>query len=63
MTTNNNSRTSAAYPLGEVSQLLTALEEQKDELGPIADELIELFHRMGVSGAPEPSAGINPSNG
>ena len=63
MATNNNFRMSTAYPFGEVSQLLAALEEQKDELGPIADELIELFHRMGVNDTPAPSADLNPSNG
>ncbi len=28
--------------------LLTGLERQKEELGPIADELIVLLHRLGV---------------
>jgi hypothetical protein len=30
--------------------LLDGLERQKDELGPIADELIELLHQPGVAG-------------
>jgi hypothetical protein len=31
--------------------LLDGLEQQKDELGPIADELIELLHLLGVAGS------------
>lgn len=31
--------------------LLDGLERQKDELGPIADELIELLHQPGVAGS------------
>ncbi len=45
---------------GEVATLLAGLERQKEELGPIADELIELLHHLGV-GKPPPSA-VNPSS-
>jgi hypothetical protein len=31
-----------------LAHLLTGLERQKEELGPIADELIVLLHRLGV---------------
>ncbi|MDD5388877.1 MAG: hypothetical protein PHD37_06000 [Gallionellaceae bacterium] len=51
---------SEAYLLGEVATLLAGLERQKEELGPIADELIDLLHHLGV-GKPPPQV-INPSN-
>lgn len=47
----------------EVSQLLLGLERQKEELGPIAEELLEIFHRLGVSESPPDSVDLNPSNG
>jgi len=31
-----------------ILHLLIGLERQKEELGPIADELISLLHRLGV---------------
>lgn len=40
---------------GELARLLAGLEQQKGELGPIAEELIELLHRLGV--------GVPPRNG
>jgi len=48
------------YSLGEVATLLAGLERQKEELGPIAEELIDLLHHLGV-GKPPPQA-INPSS-
>jgi len=48
---------------GEVTQLMLGLEQQKDELGPIALELLELFHHLGV-GEPTPEhADLSPSSG
>jgi hypothetical protein len=48
----------------EISQLLLGLERQKEELGPIAVELLDLLHRLGVSESPPPEqADINPSSG
>lgn len=47
----------------ELAHLLAGLERQKEELGPIADELIELLRRYGVeipAGEREP---VNPSGG
>lgn len=34
----------------QIMHLLAGLERQKKELGPIADELIALLHRLGVGG-------------
>lgn len=48
------------YLLGEVASLLAGLERQKEELGPIAEELIDLLHHLGV-GKPPPQV-INPSS-
>lgn len=36
-----------------IMHLLAGLERQKEELGPIADELIGLLHRLGVAGSSE----------
>jgi hypothetical protein len=47
----------------EISQLLLGLERQKEELGPIAEELLELLHRLGVSESPPDGTDFNPSNG
>lgn len=47
----------------DVSQLLAGLERQREELGPIADELLELLHLMGVNESPPSEVDINPSNG
>jgi hypothetical protein len=48
----------------EISQLLLGLERQKEELGPIAVELLDLLHRLRVSESPPPEqADINPSSG
>jgi len=35
--------------LRQIQHLLAGLERQKDELGPIADELIALLKRVGAS--------------
>lgn len=46
----------SGYPaMGDLAQLLAGLERQKEELGPIAVELIDLLHRLGV--------GLPPRNG
>ncbi len=47
----------------EISQLLSGLERQKEELGPIAVELLDLLHRLGVNESPPEKADINPSSG
>lgn len=47
----------------ELARLLIGLERQKEELGPIADELIALLHRLGVEGPPRQSDFVNPSSG
>jgi hypothetical protein len=47
----NVSASSKSIPpldLGEVGHLLAGLERQKEELGPIAAELIEILVRAGV---------------
>lgn len=46
--------------LGGAASILAGLERQKEELGPIADELIDLLHHLGV-GKP-PLEKINPSS-
>lgn len=48
---------------GELAQLLAGLERQKEELGPIAEELLELLRQMGVNDSPRENTGFNPSNG
>jgi hypothetical protein len=35
-------------PTGELEQLLAGLERQKEELGPIAEELLAMLRRYGV---------------
>lgn len=37
----------------QIMHLLAGLERQKEELGPIAVELIGLLHRLGVGTAPQ----------
>lgn len=37
----------------QIMHLLAGLERQKEELGPIAVELIELLHRLGVGLPPQ----------
>lgn len=49
-------------PGGELAHLLAGLERQKEELGPIADELIGLLHRLGVETPPPPASPVNPSS-
>jgi hypothetical protein len=51
---------SDGYPLSEVATILAGLERQKEELGPIAEELIDLLHHLGV-GKP-PLQTVNPSS-
>ncbi len=47
----------AGFPaLDELFRLLEGLERQKEELGPIAEELIELLHRLGVVTPPQGDA-------
>jgi hypothetical protein len=38
-------------PGSQIMHLLDGLERQKEELGPIAVELIDLLHRLGVGGS------------
>jgi len=40
---------------GEARQLLAGLLRQKEDLGPIAEELIELLQRYGVSDTGKPA--------
>ena len=49
-------------PGNELAHLLAGLERQKEELGPIADELIGLLHRLGVNLPSQESTSVNPSN-
>ncbi len=49
-------------PGGELAHLLAGLERQKEELGPIADELIGLLHRLGVEIPPQANMPIKPSS-
>lgn len=51
---------SDASPPNEAASILAGLEKQKEELGPIAEELIALLRSWGV-GAPQ-RRGINPSS-
>ncbi len=41
--TASRSPDSRAFPTEELAQLLAGLERQKEDLGPIADELLELL--------------------
>ena len=50
-------------PSGDVTQLLSGLESQKAELGPIADELLALLHELGVSESPPEGEVFSPSRG
>ena len=52
-----------SMPGGELAHLLAGLERQKEELGPIADELIGLLHRLGVEVPPRADASVKPSSG
>ena len=56
------SPTGQKAPGGELTHLLVGLERQKEELGPIADELIGLLHRLGVVTPPRPDCSVNPSS-
>ena len=53
----------AQLPGSELAHLLAGLERQKEELGPIADELIGLLHRLGVEVPPQGAVLIKPSSG
>ena len=46
----------------EAATLLAGLERQKEELGPIAEELIELLHHLGVGRPPLQDQWVNPSS-
>jgi len=48
------------HPPGEAACILAGLERQREELGPIAEELITLLRHLGV-GKPPPRS-INPSS-
>lgn len=49
-------------PNGEVAHLLAGLRRQKEELGPIADELIEMLSRFGAEAPGAEQAPVNPSS-
>jgi hypothetical protein len=48
--------------LAEAATLLAGLERQKEELGPIAEELIELLRHLGVDKPPLQDSLLNPSS-
>lgn len=48
------------HPPGEAACILAGLERQREELGPIAEELITLLRHLGV-GKPPPRS-ITPSS-
>jgi hypothetical protein len=52
----------ATLPGSELAHLLAGLERQKEELGPIADELIGLLHHLGVDIPPRETSHIKPSS-
>ena len=45
-----------------VVALLAGLERQKEELGPIADELLDLLHHLGAGKPPPQGRRFNPSS-
>ncbi len=45
-----------------VVALLAGLERQKEELGPIADELLDLLHYLGAGEPPPLGRRFNPSS-
>jgi hypothetical protein len=49
-------------PFSEAATLLAGLERQKEELGPIAEELIDLLHHLGVGKPPLQDHLVNPSS-
>jgi len=51
---------SDGFPYSEVATILAGLERQKEELGPIAEELIDLLHHLGVGKLPLQA--VNPSS-
>lgn len=63
MNSPHRARPGENHSSGEVAQLLLGLERQKEELGPIADELLDLFHRLGVAKSPPDDEELNPSSG
>ena len=52
----------AQLPGSELAHLLAGLERQKEELGPIADELIGLLHHLGVDLPPRGETFVKPSS-
>jgi hypothetical protein len=46
----------------EAATLLAGLEQQREELGPIAEELIDLLHHLGVGKRPLQDQLVNPSS-
>lgn len=47
---------------GELAHLLAGLRRQKEELGPIADELIEMLSRLGVEAPAAEQSSVSPSS-
>ena len=54
--------TSDGNPRSELATLLAGLERQKEELGPIAVELIDLLHHLGVDKPPLQDRLLSPSS-
>lgn len=61
MNVSTSSKSVAPLTVGEVGHLLNGLERLKEELGPIAVELIELLHRAGVDAEPGAERKVTPS--
>lgn len=57
-----DSTATTKLPGDELAHLLAGLERQKEELGPIADELIGLLHHLGVEIPPPGAIRIKPSS-
>jgi len=47
---------------GQLGCLLAGLQRHKEELGPIADELLDLLERFGAHATPVDLTSINPSS-
>lgn len=62
MNTPHRTRPGTSDSSGEVAQLLQGLEKQKEELGPIAQELLKLLNHLGVNVTPPDNPEIKPSN-
>ena len=59
----DNDRLSVAETSIDLAHLLSGLEKQKDELGPIAEELLELLQPLGMNESSPENEGLSPSRG